>query len=73
MGERLIGKSELLTMVPFTIQHIYRLEKVGQFPRRVQVGQHRVAWVQSEIEAYIAVRIAQRSVRPSTAEQHPCP
>jgi prophage regulatory protein len=33
-------------MVPYTPQHILRLEKEGKFPRRVQVGPNRVAWLE---------------------------
>jgi hypothetical protein len=29
------------------------LERAGQFPRRVQVGPNRVAWLASEIEEWI--------------------
>lgn len=73
MGERLIGRDELLALVPFTIQHIYRLEKAGKFPRRVQVGEHRVAWVLSEIETYIADRMARRIATAPMNESRPCP
>ncbi len=34
-------------------QHIARLERAGQFPERPQVGQNRVAWLNSEIEKWI--------------------
>jgi prophage regulatory protein len=47
-------------MVPYSPQHILRLEKRGQFPRRVRVGANRVAWLASEVEAWIAVRIDSR-------------
>jgi prophage regulatory protein len=46
---RLITKRELCQMVPYTPQHILRLEKEGKFPRRVQVGSNRVAWLESEL------------------------
>ena len=73
MSERLISRAELLSLVPFTIQHIYRLEKAGKFPRRVQVGEHRVAWVASEVDAYIAARMASRMppTVPTTGDR-PC-
>lgn len=57
---RLIAKRELSQMVPYTPQHILRLEKEGKFPRRVQVGPNRVAWVEAEVEAWIAARVAER-------------
>lgn len=39
---------------------IYRLESQGKFPRRVSLTPSRVAWVEHEIDAYIADRIAAR-------------
>lgn len=57
---RLITRSELLAMVPYTPQHILRLEKRGLFPRRIQVGPNRVAWLLSEIEEWVAARVFER-------------
>ena len=73
MSERLISRAELLSLVPFTIQHIYRLEKAGKVPRRVHVGAHRVAWVLSEVDTYITSRMADRLPPgvPAT-ENRPC-
>ena len=49
--------------IPFTRRHIDRLEDNGEFPVRVAIGQHRVAWVESEIDAHIAERLAARPAR----------
>ena len=57
---RLITRAELRSIVPYTPQHILRLEKRGLFPRRVQVGANRVAWILSEIEDWITARAAER-------------
>lgn len=59
---RLITRPELLAMVPYTPQHILRLEKRGLFPRRVQVGPNRVAWLLSEVEEWLAVRVLDRDM-----------
>ena len=60
-SDRLITKRELCRMVPYTPQHILRLEKRGKFPRRVQVGPNRVAWLLFEIQAWISARAAERN------------
>ena len=57
---RLITKKQLQDMVPYTPQHILRLEKMGKFPKRVRVGENRVAWLLTEVERWISVRVAQR-------------
>ena len=33
---------------------LLRLEAAGQFPKRVRIGAHSVAWLASEISAHIA-------------------
>ena len=50
-------------MVPCTRQHILKLEKRGRFPRRLTIGAKRIGWLLSEIEAWIADRIAERDHR----------
>ena len=57
---RLITKKQLRAIVPYTPQHVLRLEKKGKFPRRVQVGANRVAWLLHEIESWLAERVAAR-------------
>jgi predicted DNA-binding transcriptional regulator AlpA len=37
---------------------IYRLEAEGKFPRRVKLGAATSAWVESEVQAWAAARIA---------------
>ncbi len=57
----LISKKELKTIgIPYSPQHIARLEKAGQFPKRVPLGQCRVAWSYKEICEWIADRVARR-------------
>lgn len=50
----LLNQKELLNIVPFSRQHILRLEKAGTFPKRVQLGAKRIAWRKSDIEKFIA-------------------
>jgi prophage regulatory protein len=52
--------------ITFCKMHIWRLEKAGKFPIRVQVSAQRIAWVESEIDDWIADRIA---ARPAAREQ----
>jgi prophage regulatory protein len=39
---------------------LWRWERAGQFPRRVVLSPQRVAWIESEIDGWIAARIAAR-------------
>ena len=53
---RLVDKKGLKTIygIPYSHQHIARLEKAGKFPRRIQLGQCRVAWYAAHVESWIA-------------------
>lgn len=57
---KMLTKKDLKTLVPYSHQHIARLEKAGGFPKRVQLGQCRVAWIEEEILAWLNERIQKR-------------
>ena len=59
---RVISWRELSEMIPFTRQHILRLEKAGKFPRRIQIGARRVGWLYTEIETWV---VAKANGRPT--------
>ncbi len=51
-------------IVPYSASHIWRLERTGQFPQRVRLGGNRVAWLQSEVSAWVESKLASRSDNP---------
>ncbi len=53
---RVITKRELRQLVPYTPQHILRLEKQGKFPKRIKIGERRVGWWLHEVMAWLAGR-----------------
>ena len=57
---RLMGARELHERIPYSPVQIWRLEKVGQFPRRVKLGANRVGWLESEVERWLEERLALR-------------
>ena len=61
---QLVSKKELRTVlgIPYSPQHIARLERTGGFPKRIKLGQNRVAWVLAEVEQWIKYRMAQRQL-----------
>ena len=46
--------------IPYCKIQLWRLERDGRFPKRVSVGPQRYAWIESEIDQYIAERVRQR-------------
>lgn len=57
---RILSKRAVRELVLYTPQHIARLEKEGQFPKRVQLGPSRVGWVESEVLDWLNERIKRR-------------
>jgi prophage regulatory protein len=60
----LIRRREVERLTALSRSRIYDLMKQGAFPRPVALGAMSVAWVESEIQAWIAARIADS--RPAT-------
>src|SRR6266540_3353305 len=46
--------------IPHSKTQLWRLERDGKFPKRVSITAGRYGWVESEIDAFIAGRIAAR-------------
>jgi prophage regulatory protein len=53
--------------IMWTRVHVDRLEKVSKFPKRVHLGPGTVAWVEDEIDAYVAGKIADRDAQVQQA------
>lgn len=60
--KRFVSKKELKSVcgILYTPQHIGRLEAAGKFPKRVNLGPGRVAWVLAEVDAWVSECIAER-------------
>jgi prophage regulatory protein len=68
MSQVLVPYDALKTKgITFSKMHIWRLEKAGKFPVHVPVSAQRIAWVESEIDQWIADRIAARPARQPVA------
>ncbi|WP_348646721.1 AlpA family phage regulatory protein [Aliiroseovarius sp. F47248L] len=57
---RILSKRQLKELVLYSPQHIARLEKAGQFPKRVQLGPNRVGWVECEVLDWLQQRLDSR-------------
>jgi len=67
MGTKLLLWPELAERgVRKSRRQIDRDEAAGLFPKRVPLGENRVAWVTDEIDEHVAKQIASRSMRPGT-------
>ena len=58
MADRLLPLKSVTDRTSLSKVQIYRMMAWGKFPRPVPVGPHRVAWVEREVDAWIAERVA---------------
>ena len=64
---RIVTRKELRLIVPYTPQHILRLEKQGNFPKRIQIGARRVGWLLADVETWLRQRQELNSLKNSNA------
>jgi prophage regulatory protein len=55
-SDRIIDRHERRRLVPYSDNHILRLERAGSFPERLKLGANRVGWLLSEVLDWIARR-----------------
>jgi prophage regulatory protein len=49
--------------IPFTRQHIRRLQKARKFPWSVPFGENTELFIEDEIDKWLAARVAERDAR----------
>ena len=64
---RLISLNEACRLTSLSRTAINRWRAIGRFPVAVPLGDKRVAFLRSEVDAWIRERIAERAVRASEA------
>ena len=59
---RILRLGQVIEVTGLGKTKIYELQAAGQFPMRVQITAHTVGWVEHEVQAWLASRVATRSV-----------
>jgi predicted DNA-binding transcriptional regulator AlpA len=54
---RMLRLSQVMDVTGLRKTKIYELQKQGQFPNRVAITANRVAWVEEDIQAWLAERV----------------
>jgi len=62
---KLLSLKELLDRVHLSKSRLYSKMNEGTFPRPINVGDSRVAWLEPEVDAYIAQKIEERNAKYS--------
>ena len=60
MSERFLSMREVLSRTSLSKTHTYRMINAGRFPRPVPLGPHRVGFVESEVDDWMAARLRER-------------
>lgn len=53
---RVIRRHQIKEKVGFCAHHCARLERQGQFPKRVRLGPNAVGWLETEIDEWLRER-----------------
>jgi Predicted transcriptional regulator len=59
-GERFLLIDEVQKLIPLSKPRIYALIAQGRFPEQVHLSTNRVAWIESEILAWLNARVQER-------------
>ncbi|MDA8137707.1 MAG: AlpA family transcriptional regulator [Desulfobacteraceae bacterium] len=68
---RIIRKPEVLHKVGFSDTKLWRMEKAGEFPRRVALGGNSSGWFEMEVDEWMAQRAAERLNPDAPRCRHP--
>lgn len=58
---RVIKKPELRQKIPASDVTIWRWEKQNKFPKRIVLGGNSVGWIESEVDEWLAKKMAERN------------
>ena len=60
MTRKIIRKPELMGRIQLSDPTIWRMEKAGRFPRRIQLGGNSVGWFEDEVDQWLSMKAAER-------------
>jgi prophage regulatory protein len=58
--KHLLSKRAVLKQIPISSATMWRNIAAGEFPKPIRIGKRRVAWVQTEIDDWLAERMEER-------------
>lgn len=64
---RLLRLAQVISLTGLGKTKIYDLQAEGSFPMRVQITARSVGWVEAEVQAWLARRVAARAIPSGTA------
>jgi len=67
-NNRLIRRKEVQAKTGLGASSIYAMMKSGEFPQCLNLSERRVAWIESDIDKWIAERVANHRATSATLE-----
>lgn len=67
-SNRLIRRKEVQAKTGLGASSIYAMMKQGNFPQSLKLSERRVAWVESDVDQWVADRIASHETSIATME-----
>ena len=67
-NQRLIRRKEVQAKTGLGASSIYAMMKSGEFPQCLNLSERRVAWIESDINKWIAERVANHRATSATLE-----
>ena len=67
-NNRLIRRKEVQAKTGLGASSIYAMMKSGEFPQCLNLSERRVAWIESDIDKWIAERVANHRATNATLE-----
>lgn len=65
---RLIRRKEVQAKTGLGASSIYAMMQQGTFPKAIHISQRRVAWIESDVDKWIAERVATHRATIATME-----
>ncbi len=67
--ERVLREPDVARLTGRSREQRWRDERAGLFPKRIRLGPNAVGWLESEVRAWLAERIAERDTRSATQSE----
>ena len=55
-GKRILSHATVLEKVPVSRTTLWRMERAGDFPKRIKVSKNRIGWFEADVEAWLEER-----------------
>ena len=55
-GKRILSQETVLEKVPVSRTTLWRMERAGNFPKRIQISANRIGWLEADVDAWVEER-----------------